>query len=1008
MFWNSSSKANCLWNCDNFYQFITFVTIGTKKKKNCNKDNKTMRVTKSLFATLITVVGILLPGSFKALAQESFGGTPPSFAATTSLLRSGELTPNVVRVRPDFNPEDAISTNTWAVTSSSDGITTKPLQIGRVIDQKIDFLKEARKSTVNGRTIYTLRIESKGAKRMVLYYDDFFIPEGSGELFIYTPDRVNVLGSYTYATHPEHGAFANEPLPGDVVIMEFAPYLTAGEEQLPSIKLSGVGYIFRGVGANHLRGQQDSGEDQSDPSCQIEINCSEGNEWQVQKAAVTQMMMKIGQGIMLCSGTLINNTAQDFKPYIISAAHCIGSPKVSQSDLNAWMFTFHFEKPGCSKAGIAVTRGRTAVGCQLRSFIDINGKSDGLLLELNKEVPKAFRVFYSGWDRSAKIPDSAVGIHHPSGDSKKISVCNGNIRITQWKEASGSLGAVNAHFGFGYDKGDTEGGSSGSPLFNQNHLLVGTLTGGAPGCGIYDAYGRFNNHWDRFKQSGNKLSSMDIYLDPINKGSETQQGTWRDDLRPLNPVTDLKVTLSEDAKTVNVTWNPVSTEQLPSHWSVKYRIFRNGLYLDGKDVTTGNSYSESIADAQSNTNGNGHVIYAVQARYMYGGDKIPDDGYNKGYDYVFGDADKVQMGAYLGDVKREMPAKVTAVSGGVDVSWKKPGNLQEISLFGYPSNLTPKKLTYPSISSRDIGKPDRIQLYSKFRADEMVNYDNSSVYISAISVIPTGKVSDLRVSIINGNPGTPYEENIKIPNDWKDGEWVTTELRKPYKVKPLQYLLAGISYNNQPSYPTKICYLEGTTDEISEYRGIIIRIAPVGYEPMLVYPSQIGVSASGYLAIRLTLSQSAVKYANDEEKSIFVRSNTAVPFPVIKGYIIKKNGETLKEVNKDTNFITDKTGSADDKYTVTVLYETPTGNEAPELAPSVAPSVYPTQLAGDGILNIVNAERVENVAVYSVDGKKLLAIDHPDARIDLTDLAEGSYLVVLTTENGSITERIFR
>ena len=89
-------------------------------------------------------------------------------------------------------------------------------------------------------------------------------------------------------------------------------------------------------------------------------------------------------------------------------------------------------------------------------------------------------------------------------------------------------------------------------------------------------------------------------------------------------------------------------------------------------------------------------------------------------------------------------------------------------------------------------------------------------------------------------------------------------------------------------------------------------------------------------------------------------------------------------------------------------YETPTGTDAPQLASSVAPSVYPTQLATDGILNIVNVERVENVSVYSVDGKKLLAIDHPDARIDLAELAEGNYLVVLTTESGSITERIFR
>lgn len=967
-----------------------------------------MRVTKSLFATLIAVAGILLPGAFRAQAQESFGGTPPSFAATTSLLRSGELTPNVVRVRPDFNPEDIISTNTWAATSSSNGIATKPLQIGRIIDQKIDFIKEARKSTVDGKTIYTLRIESKGAKSMTLYYDDFFIPEGSGELFIYTPDRVNVLGAYTHATHREHGEFANEALPGDVVIMEFAPYLTAGENLLPSIKISGIGYIFRGLEVNHLRGQKDPGEDQSDPSCQVEVNCPEGNEWQAQKAAVAQLMMLIGKDMGLCSGTLINNTAQDFKPYIISAAHCIGASNVPQSDLNKWMFTFHYEKPGCSKAGIAVTRGRTLVGCRLSSFIDINGKSDGLLLELNKKVPKTFRVYYSGWDRSSKIPDKVVGIHHPMGDSKKISICKGNIRIGKWDDGT-YIGGTNAHFVFSYNMGDTEGGSSGSGLFNQNHLLVGTLTGGAPGCGSSDSYGRLNYHWDKYKQNGSSLFSMDSFLDPVGEGKETLEGTWNDNMRPLEAVKDLKVMLSEDAKTVNVTWEPVSTEQLPSNWSVKYRIFRNGLYLDGKDVTSGNSYSESVADAQSNTNGNGHVIYAIQARYMYGGDKFPDDGYNNGNEYAFGDADKVQMGAYLGEVKREMPASVTAVpGGGVDVSWKKPGNLQEISLFGYPSNLKPYKLLFGRLSHPSLGVPPYIQLYSKFRADEMVNYDNSSVYISAVSIIPTSKTKDLKISILNGGPETVYEQDVVIPDDWKNEDWVTVELRRPYKINPQQFLFAGVSYNNKPNIPVKICSISDSEDDVSDYRGCVLRIKFSGAEPLFTYPDKVGVNVPGYLAVRLTLSQSAVKYTDDAERGVFVRSNTAVPFPLVKGYIVKKNGETLKEVNKDLNFLTDKNGSTSDNYTVTVLYETPTGNEAPELAPSVAPSVYPTQLAADGILNIANAERVENVAVYSVDGKKLLAIDHPDARIDLTDLAEGSYIVVLTTGSGSITERIFR
>ena len=61
-------------------------------------------------------------------------------------------------------------------------------------------------------------------------------------------------------------------------------------------------------------------------------------------------MMVIGKNMGLCSGTLINNTARDFKPYIISAAHCIGASNVPQSDLNKWMFTFVFVTPDGEKA----------------------------------------------------------------------------------------------------------------------------------------------------------------------------------------------------------------------------------------------------------------------------------------------------------------------------------------------------------------------------------------------------------------------------------------------------------------------------------------------------------------------------------------------------------------------------------------------------------------------------------------------------------------------------------
>ena len=157
--------------------------------------------------------------------------------------------------------------------------------------------------------------------------------------------------------------------------------------------------------------------------------------------------------------------------------------------------------------------------------------------------------------------------------------------------------------------------------------------------------------------------------------------------------------------------------------------------------------------------------------------------------------------------------------------------------------------------------------------------------------------------------------------------------------------------------------MSGTADEFSPYRGAFLSYmigGEFGFFPL----SAAGVYANGYLAVRLTLSPSAVKYTNDAEKSVFVRSNTPVPFPVIKGYRIKKNGAVLKEVDKNVNFITDNDGSSDDAYEIEVLYEDPTNADAPELSPAVAPSVYPSQLAADGVLNIANAERVHGTTIH--------------------------------------------
>ncbi|PLX08731.1 MAG: hypothetical protein C0596_05360 [Marinilabiliales bacterium] len=77
--------------------------------------------------------------------------------------------------------------------------------------------------------------------------------------------------------------------------------------------------------------------------------------------------------------------------------------------------------------------------------------------------------------------------------------------------------------------GVTEGGASGAPFLNQEHLIVGTLTGGASYCGAsqnmsYDYFGKFDYHWASNGQSN--IERLKPWLDPGNVGSYICQGYY--------------------------------------------------------------------------------------------------------------------------------------------------------------------------------------------------------------------------------------------------------------------------------------------------------------------------------------------------------------------------------------------------------------------------------------------------------------------------------------------------
>jgi len=68
-----------------------------------------------------------------------------------------------------------------------------------------------------------------------------------------------------------------------------------------------------------------------------------------------------------------------------------------------------------------------------------------------------------------------------------------------------------------WEVGTTEKGSSGGPIFNQNHEVVGTLTGGQANCdnSVNDYYSKVSRAWDDYVSSHRQLKA---WLDPLELG----------------------------------------------------------------------------------------------------------------------------------------------------------------------------------------------------------------------------------------------------------------------------------------------------------------------------------------------------------------------------------------------------------------------------------------------------------------------------------------------------------
>ncbi len=327
-----------------------------------------------------------------------------------------------------------------------------------------------------------LRIASRDARSINLTFSRFHVPDGA-ELYIYNDDHSHVLGSYNALNHNPDGRFATEAVLNDAITLE---YMEPSWADFPGeLEVGQVVHAYQEIIVYIIKG---AAQPKAAGACEVDVNCPQGVGWENEIDAVARILT----GPYLCTGSLLNNTANEGTQYFITASHC--------GTLNSAIFYFNYQRSGCGTGTAPLTQ--TVQGS---TQMAVDTTIDYRLVKITPAIPASYGVYYAGWDRTDVAPSSSACIHHPAGDPKKIShdynapLKSGNDwHINQW------------------DVGATEGGSSGSPLYSVAHRFIGQLWGGQSDCSYpyHDYYGRLAKSWNGVK----------AYLDPLNTGATSIAG----------------------------------------------------------------------------------------------------------------------------------------------------------------------------------------------------------------------------------------------------------------------------------------------------------------------------------------------------------------------------------------------------------------------------------------------------------------------------------------------------
>lgn len=804
----------------------------------------------------------------------------------------------------------------------------------------------------NGDRVWRLKIHQPGALAQTFIFSKFYL-YGNTTIDVYDRQGRKVHRTYTKDDVLESGEQNLALCEGDIALLELIePAGTKASE----LEMNMLMYIYRSYGGlGYTEKVYGDPYGNSSDGCQVNVNCSEGDQWQDEKRGVARIVAISGYSYGLCTGSLINNTAQDCKPYFLTAMHCI----VGASNFNNWRFYFNFEAPACgTPSNNQVEKNQYITGAvKLAGSEDVNGnnitKSDFALLRLNESNEtntitklKSFNAYWNGWDANNTAAPSGVSIHHPSGDIKKISTFtqpltsanySGSTPNTHWRVYWSET--ANGH-------GVTEGGSSGSPIFtynNGNSRIVGKLSGGTSYCAQtngYDLYGKLSYSWT----SAGTTNAMRLkpWLDPGNTGAMVLDGSsdpcngggGNPDPDP-DPDPDpgtgaCTPTISQcDEYIANVTLSTINNSS------------NCDLYTDYSNIST------------TLTPGNTYQVGVVPGVVGYG------------------------SGAYYpGDVI------------GVWVDWNGNGTFGDAN-----ETIVTHALTQSSPATHNLHVPAAIAP-GTYVMRVRINYDAShSGNISPCDDSQYGEVEDYRIVIAgdsNPNPDpNSYDLEVLLNNPASTSlqaptasQQVSFTLRNngPSKVPAGSTLWFGFLHVNNATQQENLYSIN--TNTLNNVDGVVLNTD--------FMPGQ-SISSANLGTVISNASISTSTYGNGDIVALWCLGVGEDPNSVIP--------TDPNDADNDNNL---------DYFIIDLENGSSSGIE--ELSMD-AIQLYPNPTTGKVLIDLNSTFKNVEVVIYDITGKSVAKVNEVGAKsivLDLSNLASGVYQVAVRTEKGIVMKKVVR